>query len=334
MNRNIDWRTPGQKAEHLIDCLLVGLRRSGVSLTLETPEGEYLLAAGLPERWTTHGKQPENDVTLFGEELGERVNELKQSVRTSGEPGSMEVETGPDDVFEFMVERLGEEAEGLLVTTIVDMSEERRREKVLRALLRELSHRSKNLLAIIQSIAAQTARYSLTLDGFLSKFRGRIFSLARSQDLVTESNWRGAHLHDLVRQQLERYVPPEALPQSALVDGENIDLTPNAALHIGLALHELIVNSVSHGSITDSAMPVKITAERTRLDGEQAARIVWSERWTRPTDGDAAEDPDQFFGSMVLERIVPTSVNGKADYRIGADEIRYELVFPVIEPED
>ena len=91
--------------------------------------------------------------------------------------------------------------------TAVDITEQKRREQALRALLREVAHRSKNLLAIIQSIATQTGRYSETVDDFLSRFRGRLQSLASTQDLVTSSDWRGAALQDLVLDRLPA-IPP------------------------------------------------------------------------------------------------------------------------------
>src|SRR5690606_26338767 len=100
-----------------------------------------------------------------------------------------------------------------IITTIVETTDQKRREQTLRVLLREVSHRSRNLLAIIQSIATQTGRYSSTVDGFLARFRGRLQSLASSQDLVTSSNWRGADLGDLVHGQAARF---SATPQAAV----------------------------------------------------------------------------------------------------------------------
>jgi len=79
-----------------------------------------------------------------------------------------------------------------LITTGVNVTELRMREQVLKILLREVIHCSKNLLAIMQSIAVQTARFSDSVISFLKKFQGRIQSLSHSQDLVTDSNWRGA----------------------------------------------------------------------------------------------------------------------------------------------
>ena len=94
-----------------------------------------------------------------------------------------------------------------IIGTSFDITEQKRREETLKTLLRELSHRSKNLLAIIQSLASQTARHSLTVPEFLVRFRGRIQSLSSSQDIVTDADWRGADLVKLIMMQVERYAP-------------------------------------------------------------------------------------------------------------------------------
>ena len=148
-----------------------------------------------------------------------------------------------------------------VVTTMVETTEQKRREQTLRTLLREVSHRSKNLLAIIQSIATQTGRYSGHIDDFLTRFRGRLQSLASSQDLVTSSNWRGAALRELVIGQVGRYGADPA--HSLRFQGANPYLNPNAALHIGLAMHELAVNSVSYGALSRPDGFVEVTADLT-----------------------------------------------------------------------
>ena len=141
----------------------------------------------------------------------------------------------------------------------------------MRALLREVSHRSKNLLAIIQSIATQTGRYSGTIDSFLSRFRGRLQSLASSQDLVTSSNWRGADLRELVLGQVGRYVADPTRAHAASKAPIPISI-PMRRLHIGLALHELAVNSVSYGALSK--------AGRLRHDHRRDRQPNWSSRWS------------------------------------------------------
>ncbi len=207
-----------------------------------------------------------------------------------------------------------------LTATAVDITEQKRREQTLRALLREVAHRSKNLLAIIQSIATQTGRHANGIDAFLVRFRGRLQSLASTQDLVTSSNWRGARLQDLVAHQLGRYV---ADPHAGVnLVGEKPYLNPNAALHIGLALHELAVNSVSYGAL---ARPQgRITLRATRSDVQNGAlTLEWSEASTK-----SDEASQKRFGSAALERVVPASLNGSAQVEFADGKMTYRLTIP------
>src|SRR5690554_3671190 len=89
-----------------------------------------------------------------------------------------------------------------IFSTMIDISDQKRREVQLKNLLREVSHRSKNLLAIILSLASQTARSSTSLQGFVSAFSGRLQAIARAQDLVTDRDWQGALLSDLISRQI------------------------------------------------------------------------------------------------------------------------------------
>jgi two-component sensor histidine kinase len=286
----------------------------------------------LPVIWAGGLSERPDDLSLFGGEIAERLAVLKGGLIKNGQKGHIEFSVGSEEVYEFRIQALEIDGQGLyLVTTIVDRSEERHRERLLRALLREVSHRSKNLLAIIQSIALQTARYSVTLDMFLNKFRGRLYSLSQSQDLITDSSWRGAYFYELVRQQTEKYLPENA--HLVRISGDNVLLTPNASLHLGLALHELIVNAVSHGSLVRSGRAIAVTCHRMQVNGQDSLEIRWDEGLPRAEggleSGQTEESLKANFGSTVLERVVPASVNGKARYHITPDRISYSLVFPI-----
>lgn len=299
----------------------------GVSLTLQDQNGEYICITTLPSRWTLPAEGDPSDIAIFGEDVGGRLKALKESLTAAGDSDEVEIVVPDDGAFDFRC-RLIEMTDGqvYMMTAVIDRTEERRRERLLRALLREVSHRSKNLLAIIQSIAFQTARYSGTLDGFLNKFRGRLHSLSQSQDLITDSSWRGAFFKDLLAQQVEKYVPDnKSLIRFA---GENVLLSPNASLHIGLALHELAVNAVSHGSFVSRQAAIEVSCQRIVDAGEDAIQVSWVEPFAERPDGDS--DPSKpKFGGTVLERVVPSSVNGRARLDFEDGRLVYELVFPV-----
>ncbi|MCO5731779.1 sensor histidine kinase [Rhizobium sp. SSA_523] len=304
----------------------------GASVIIQNSDHDYLFVTNLPPAWSAGLGDAPSDQSLFGSEIAQKLADLKRGLTESGQKGHAEFSISPDEVYEFRVQGVELTGRGLyLVTTIVDRSEERHRERLLRALLREVSHRSKNLLAIIQSIALQTARYSVTLDMFLNKFRGRLYSLSQSQDLITDSSWRGAYFFELVRQQTEKYLPDNA--HLVRISGDDVLLTPNASLHLGLALHELIVNAVSHGSLVKSGRAIGVSCHKVQINGHDSLEVRWDEGLGNPHsrhDGFSLDDTLKAnFGSTVLERVVPASVNGKARYQITQDRISYSLVFPI-----
>ena len=330
----LTWQRAGQSDDKLREFLLPALVDLGASVIIQDARHNYLLVANLPEVWLPDGWESgtlasPTDNNLFGAEVAARLTSLKAEMLEAGQKGQLEVMVGAEQFFEFRVQAVEFAHGGLhLVTTIVDRSEERHRERLLRALLREVSHRSKNLLAIIQSIALQTARYSGSLDLFLHKFRGRLYSLSQSQDLITDSSWRGAYFFDLVQQQTEKYLPENR--DLVSVRGVNLLLSPNASLHLGLALHELIVNAVSHGSLLRSSLPIEVSCTRKRIDGHDMVQMVWNEPLSLAADEkNDPQDMKAHFGSTVLERVVPASVNGKAEYIIAKDRISYHLTFPL-----
>jgi two-component sensor histidine kinase len=321
----LTWFRSQRGEAQLSEFFVLALLEIGVSLILQDLEDNYICITTLPDRWALPQHEEPTDSGIFGPEVGARLKTLKSGIRHSGEKAEIEVALADDHAFEFRC-RMIEMSDGqsYIITAVIDRTEERRRERLLRALLREVSHRSKNLLAIIQSIAFQTARYSGTLQGFLEKFRGRLHSLSQSQDLITDSSWRGAYFRDLLAQQVERYVPEN----SGLIkfSGENLLLTPNASLHIGLALHELSVNAVSHGNFLSRQLPIDVSCERIERMPSGEVRVIWSEPHNSQDAWDA-ERPQ--FGSTVLERVVPASVNGRASLDLKDGRLVYELVFPL-----
>lgn len=325
MVHRLTWFEPQRGDEQLREFFITALIDMGASLILQDRDGTYVCITSLPARWPLPPGMVPSDKAIFGPEIGQKLADLKSGLVNAGDRGELEIEAGDDTFFEFrcrMVEMADHDLH--MITVVIDRTEDRRRERLLRALLREVSHRSKNLLAIIQSIASQTARYSGTLDMFLGKFRGRLHALSQSQDLITDSSWRGAYFRDLLKQQVDRYVQDNA--DLVKVSGDDVLLTPNASLHIGLALHELVVNAVSHGEFLHRRQPIEVSCEKLETVNGPAVLIIWTEPYT-----DRSDDMSKAarFGSTVLERVVPSSVNGEAKHELSDGRVRYELRFPL-----
>jgi two-component sensor histidine kinase len=305
--------------------LMRALRHTGISLIYQDRSLRVVWAQNVPVPWTSRDVIGLTDLEFLPAAEAERVVLAKQAVLRDAVAHSLEIRIDDSNTaywYEISIDA-DKSADGDLkgiITTVIDVTDRKRREQTLRALLREVSHRSKNLLAIIQSIATQTGRYSDSIDGFLSRFRGRLQSLSSSQDLVTSSNWRGADLRELVVGQLGRYVADPA--RRVRLQGINPYLNPNAALHIGLALHELAVNSVSFGALSQPEGSVTISAE---MGAGPALNLAWQEA-IRPREGD--RNGKKRFGSVALERVVPASLNGSATLTIGATELEYRLTVP------
>lgn len=327
MVHRLTWFEPERGDDKLREFLITALIDMSASLSLQDRQGRYICITTLPARWSLKPGVTPSDQAIFGADIGGRLQEMKAGLTKPGDHAELEIEAGDDTFFEFRCRMIAMgDSEISLMTIVIDRTEDRRRERLLRALLREVSHRSKNLLAIIQSIASQTARYSGTLETFLTKFRGRLHALSQSQDLITDSSWRGAYFRDLLKQQVDRYVQENA--DLVRVSGEDVLLTPNASLHIGLALHELVVNAVSHGDFLSRRRPIEVSCERIDTDAGPQIRVLWVEP-VGSLDTEALKSARTArFGSTVLERVVPSSVNGRARHSLEKDQVRYELTFP------
>jgi two-component sensor histidine kinase len=316
---------PAEADPQLGRALLHALRNAGISVLYQDRDLKTVWARNMLAPWVSDDRSGNGLPPL----QAERLDAARRNAVATGEPERLEIslagETGVRWFDVWVDADHGEDGvvQGV-VTTKIEVTEQKRREQTLKTLLREVSHRSKNLLAIIQSIASQTGRYSDGIADFLTRFRGRLQSLASSQDLVTSSNWRGAELRALVSDQVARYVADPA--HGLRFAGANPYLNPNAALHIGLAVHELAVNSVSYGALSRPGGFVEIKAQMTPgNDEDPSLSMVWSETIADPPGHRTAR---RRFGSVALERVVPVSLNGTAELNIGDGRLEYRLNVP------
>jgi two-component sensor histidine kinase len=196
-------------------------------------------------------------------------------------------------------------------------------------LLKEVSHRSKNLLAMVQSVAFQTARHSDSLDRFIERFRGRIQSLSYSQDAITQTDWQGSKISALVQRQKSLFSP--VVQKLIQFEGDDILLSPNATMHLGLALHELIANATNYGQFIEKNQPIKIVSSPAiTAEDDEIIAIEWSEHSAHDPFAEAKEKKmqDKQFGSILLEKIVPTALSGKAQFVRDGEQLKYRIEFP------
>jgi two-component system CheB/CheR fusion protein len=182
-----------------------------------------------------------------------------------------------------------------------DISERKQWETRQRLLLGELTHRVKNTLAVIQAIARQTLRASKSNEDFIEHFDGRLAALSRAHGLLVESEWRGANLVVLARQELEPYTSER--PDRLHLDGPAIILPPDLATPVGLVLHELATNSTKYGSLSRPKGTVNLHWSLADGNAPHALRVVWKEQ-----GGPAVETPTRSgFGSLLIESSIPAA---------------------------
>lgn len=301
------------------------LSRTAVTLVFQGSDNRFRWAVNLPRPWQEEDVVGRKEVEIFAPgELADLRRAKLQALKT-GNYQRLEVSLATDGAlrwFEVFIDPQydpGGEYIGVLYTGI-DITDQKRREVTLKNLLREVSHRSKNLLAIMLGIASQTARSSTSIDEFLRRFTGRVQSISRSQDIITEGDWIGATLHHLCGEQVNPYLRDNASQFS--ISGENILLTPHAAMYVGLALHELATNAANFGALSgpEGHVVLSVDVERTE-HGPNSARLIWLE--TGVARSDQPRIPS--FGQKTLEKIVPMAVEGQGILGFTEDGVRYEL---------
>jgi two-component sensor histidine kinase len=140
-----------------------------------------------------------------------------------------------------------------------DITDQKLNLKRTDALLREVSHRSKNILALILAMARLTAREASDVKSHLKDFTLRVAGLSASQDLIVASDWRSVELATLASAEIGAVARTDT--QRIKVSGPPVLVTPEAAQTLGMILTELALNSVQHGALTSATGKVHLEWE-------------------------------------------------------------------------
>lgn len=209
----------------------------------------------------------------------------------------------------------------LVLLAIEDITQRIETDRHQELLVGELSHRVKNTLAVVQSLAAQTLRHSSSLETFAEAFQGRLQALARANDAILDGNWKGVTLRHTIQRSLRPFGLDDRI---RLAEGPVIDLRPQACLAITMILHELTTNAVKYGALSVQSGSIDI-AWRIDPDGrEQTITIEWSER-----DGPVVVPPiRQGQGTRFIEKSIAYELSGTAKVDFDPDGLRATLSFP------
>lgn len=183
-----------------------------------------------------------------------------------------------------------------------DVSARKRQEQHTEMVMRELNHRSKNLLALVEAVARQTASSHVT--DFLPRFGERVRALASSHDLLFQHAWQAVPIEDLIRSQLAHF--SDLVGSRIAFAGPVLMITADAAQALGMAFHELATNAAKYGALSNDAGCILIA---WGVQGTGADRHL-SLRWTEQGGPAVAKPAQRGFGSKVTTEMVQASTGG------------------------
>lgn len=206
----------------------------------------------------------------------------------------------------------------------IDITEEKHAEEKTNLLLRELNHRVKNTLAMLQSIANQTLKNSRTPDEFKKAFSGRIRSLAAAHTLLSDKEWEPILLNKLLRDQVSVYV--DDIDEQLIIEGDEATLGPEEALALGMVLHELATNAAKYGAISKPGGYIHIATKKTKFDGEDFLTLDWKE-----IGGPKVTPPETTgFGSIMIKRSLDKIVGSKVHLEYLPEGVEAKIELPII----
>ena len=198
----------------------------------------------------------------------------------------------------------------------VDITERKEAEERQALLAREVDHRAKNALALVQSIIRLTRAKSV--DAYVTAVEGRIKALSRVHTVLSHSRWQGADLAGLVEEELAPYRTSE--PDKVIAYGPHVLLQPAAAQTLALALHELVTNAAKYGALSSITGRVKLSWELR----PGSLVLQWNE-----TGGPPAQKPSApGFGTRIITASIERQLCGKAVFDWHPDGLRCELSVP------
>jgi PAS domain S-box-containing protein len=193
-----------------------------------------------------------------------------------------------------------------LIATSTDITAIKQQENHLRVVMRELNHRSKNLLTIVLSLMRQTARGFELPAAFTVRMEERLGALANAHDVLANQKWRGADMSAVLHGQLAHQLA--AYPGRIHIDGPPFRLPPESAHYVGMALHELGSNAVKYGAL--AGVQGQVWVQWRLSEGEAPSlELEWREDFEH-----TLPQPNRLgFGSTILQTLTPRALGGVAE---------------------
>ncbi len=208
------------------------------------------------------------------------------------------------------------------VNMLVDVTARKHAEEERALLVRELHHRVRNTLAMIQGMMGVTARLASSIEEFQDAFVGRIAAVSKTHTALLEKKSLTVSLADILDNELSSW----RRDGRVRLTGPAVELAPDLAVPIGMAVHELTRNAVKHGALSIAGGTVEIVWKLASPAAQEkpVLRFAWVERGGPPPTGSR-----RGFGWRMLHLVLPAQTGAKVEQDHGASGFRLQALIPL-----
>jgi PAS domain S-box-containing protein len=208
------------------------------------------------------------------------------------------------------------------VNMLVDITDRKRAEEQHNLLVRELHHRVKNTLAMVQAITGSTARATDNIEDFKTALFGRIQSLAKTHLLLSDEE-RAVSFAHVLRSELGAF--DDGSHERIVLSGPDVPLTSQLAVSLGMAIHELTTNAAKYGSLSVYGGKVEVNWSVTI----GATRRTLSFDWVESGGPPVTQPQRQGFGSRLLAYVLPGQVQARSRIDFASNGVRVHCELPL-----
>ncbi|CDO60014.1 putative two-component sensor histidine kinase with PAS/PAC domains [Candidatus Phaeomarinobacter ectocarpi] len=297
---------------------------SGIVAFEQDEDLRYRWLFNAPNAADGESMEGRTDFDLFPADVAAQLGDVKKRVMLTKERETLELPVPVEDgEFWYRVDIAPLTSRGGVAAVATDVTALKESQGQLHVLMRELAHRIKNLLAVIDGIARQTAKHQTSVEGFEEVFSKRLRGLAATHDLLIQADWKPIAFSDLAKSQI---VPTAAeAAKNVVFDGPHVWLPGDSAQHLGLAFHELTTNAIKHGALSVPGGQVSIVWDQTTKEGETWLDVAWQESG----GPDVTEPEGAGFGTFLTTRAVESGLRGEVERSFAPDGFVWRVSFPL-----
>lgn len=212
------------------------------------------------------------------------------------------------------------------LTEARERAERKKVEQHRELLVRELSHRVKNTMAMVMSIVRRTAKNSASVDDYVENLMGRLRAMADAHALLFETNWSEAALQDVIHRTVSAYI--RNFDRIILTNGAAVTLDPKAALALSMVLNELATNALKYGSLSNSSGKVFVKWNMSRNeDGVDTLQLEWREEGGPPI----SQPIKTGFGTTLITRTIEYELQGSVSIYYDSTGLKCTIYWPLLE---